>query len=1799
MAYTEEKFNKQIAIADLKLEEIRELSTSEDTEDVSIAYEQIGELIKRLEKCKDETAEYLLEADKDFEHIKQWTMEQKGRIQPFREARLQIRKRLEEITEKESQVTLDKQLHIQQKINEEQTKFRLHQQKEIEEATVRQQQREEEWYRRKLDFEKQIGESQAERIEKENAGKPTKSAVQSVKLQKYTITHFTGDYKDWLRFWNQFTVEVDGSSIAEISKFNYLLELVKGKPREDILGLPHTEEGYQEAKRILVETYGKDIKVHKALIKELEELPAITNIHKLHSVHEFYNKLARVVRTLITMKRLATAQSMIYTLMDKLGPVREVIVQKDDDWEEWGLEQLVENLRKYVERNPLKTSDDDGKRDYAPGHYTGRKDKEKLLLGNSEEPKPMKLNRRLTCVYCNSDLHFSQNCTRVLDLAARRATLQRNKRCYNCTAVGHRASQCRSRGCKNCQGKHHTSICDKAKTSTVDTLQNYTVEKSMSSLLNQTSTLHPSVLANVGTETVRVMFDSGAGSSYVCADVITKLHLKPVRKEQRCIEQMFGTVRRNVEVYNINIQSLAIDGFSLNVECLNAEKNVLTYLPNPNIRTLKEQHGRFRRLIFSEEETRSESMPVHIILGAADYQRVRTVEPPVLGTIPDKDPGAEFTMLGWTMYGRQPATEVCPEKQFFLKSGQEEFEQLCSLDVLGLADAVKSKDTTRIHDDFIQQLKQTENGYYETKLPWKEDHVPLPTNKNLATARLHSTTRKLEKIGRLQEYDQIMREQMSDGIIEPIPTHPTGEVVHYVPHQAVIREDAESTKMRIVYDCSARANPQSPSLNDCLETGPPLQPLLFDILVRNRMRKYCVTGDVQKAFLQIRVHDQDRDAQRVLWYDNLRDRNVAEYRFTRVIFGATSSPYILGATLQKHVRNYEADYKATAQSLLEDTYVDDIQGGGDTEEEDVAIFKEESTKIMSEGGFSLHKWHSNVEHLTAGEGSHGGEETYAKSLVGNRPNNKTKILGTQWDKKEDALTISFESCLKMVKPLTKRKMISTINSIYDVLGLSAPITITAKLIFSEVCLLKLHWDDEISNDVQRKWEAWINSLRRASSITIPRCVFTAHRTHFEIHGFSDASKIAVCASLYVVAYQDSTPVDHNILVAKARVAPKDMSIPRLELIGAHTLAKLQNNVSKTLTCFPITAYHNWVDSITVLFWLGNRGEWSTFVRNRVKKISELTDAVWRHVPTTENPSDLGTRGSAPDKLGSLWFKGPSWLSDASHWPEQPAMLETDEAKSETRKKEPMLLTEDVSHETLKRWTEDLLDKFTYWRLLRITSYVKRFIDGCRKTRRNGPLTQTEITEAEIVWVQITQRTSDMTSCLKLATDEDGLMRCYERIQGYTPIFIPRGSALARRIAEHCHLHTLHGGVAATMSKVREKYWIPKLRSLVKTTRYTCNYCKKYRAKVLHAPATSALPTFRTEFTKPFQTTGVDFAGPLLYKHEKHETSKAYVALFTCASTRAVHLKLCKDLTAGEFKRGLKEFVARRGSPNLMVSDNAKTFQATKQWLSTLRKDDDLFNYLATRDIEWKFNLSRAPWWGGFFERLIGIMKNSLSKAIGRALLKFEELEDVLLDVESFMNNRPLCYIGGEFEQPVITPNLLLRGQPARFLEEDTDDMDDEREKMTRRLRYLKACRENVRQRWLNEYLHALQERFNTGLAAKDQVTMSKGSLVLIKDTTKYKANWKIGRIVDCIVGKDGVTRGYKIRTGKGYIVERPLQLVADLEISGASEDPKSVDDAGVVNENQHQRVMSRSGRQAKITAVNRLVGVVANENEDD
>ena len=271
---------------------------------------------------------------------------------------------------------------------------------------------------------------------------------------------------------------------------------------------------------------------------------------------------------------------------------------------------------------------------------------------------------------------------------------------------------------------------------------------------------------------------------------------------------------------------------------------------------------------------------------------------------------------------------------------------------------------------------------------------------------------------KLEEYHTAMEQQLEEGILELVPEVPTGEVIHYIPHQAVIREGAESTKMRIVYMYdAAKRNPQSPSLNDCLEVGPPLQPAIFDILLRNRMKPFCITGDIQKAFLQIKISPEDRDALRLLWYDNLKERNIVQYRFTRVIFGSGPSPYILGATLEKHICQYEEKYPDTVNKLLLNTYVDDVQSGCDSKEE-LLKFKEEATEIMGEGGFQLQKWHSNDPEIEKQSKNElkipQTNSTYSKLTVRTHPH-ESKILGVPWNKVEDAFSKNFAKTLNGVE----------------------------------------------------------------------------------------------------------------------------------------------------------------------------------------------------------------------------------------------------------------------------------------------------------------------------------------------------------------------------------------------------------------------------------------------------------------------------------------------------------------------------------------------------------------------------------------------------------------------------------------------------------------------------------------------------------------------------------------------------------------------------------------------------------------
>ena len=225
------------------------------------------------------------------------------------------------------------------------------------------------------------------------------------------------------------------------------------------------------------------------------------------------------------------------------------------------------------------------------------------------------------------------------------------------------------------------------------------------------------------------------------------------------------------------------------------------------------------------------------------------------------------------------------------------------------------------------------------------------------------------------------------------------------------------------------------------------------------------------------------------------------------------------------------------------------------------------------------------------------------------------------------------------------------------------------------------------------------------------------------------------------------------------------------------------------------------------------------------------------------------------------------------------------------------------------------------------------------------------------------------------------------IQGRYPLYIPRRSILAEKIVHEAHRRTMHGGVISTMAAVRENYWITKLWQLTKKVIRNFFGCKRFQVKHFATPPQDQLPIGRITGSRPFQVIGTDFAGPIMYLAKNEKEKKSYILLFTCSLTRAIHLELLPDQTKEEFIRAFKKLIARYGCPETINSSNAKTFAAASKWIKRINKPEILHHFLNTEGIKWKFNFSRAPWWGGQFERMVGLVKNALYKTVGKSKLE--------------------------------------------------------------------------------------------------------------------------------------------------------------------------------------------------------------------
>ena len=353
-----------------------------------------------------------------------------------------------------------------------------------------------------------------------------------------------------------------------------------------------------------------------------------------------------------------------------------------------------------------------------------------------------------------------------------------------------------------------------------------------------------------------------------------------------------------------------------------------------------------------------------------------------------------------------------------------------------------SLDEGSVHDKFLDTIKQR-NGRYEVCLPWREQHPLLPDNFDLAMSRLMTLLPKLRKHPELlAEYDKIISEQTSKGIVSDVDPDEPVEVGHnhYLPHHAVLREDKKTTKCRIVYDVSSKT--VGPTLNNCLYSGPSLVSDICDVLIRFWYHRIAIVADIEKAFLMVMVAEHDRNLLRFLWINDINSESpqVIIKRFNTVVFGLTSSPFLFNGTLRHHVMKYESVDPEFVRSMLSSLHVDDLDEGKNDLDTAFEFYLKAKVRFLK-GGFNLKKWLSNSptlmklieaneqlpkDDINKSDLLYEKDETYAKTYLGQSElpmsnDQQSKVLGLSWDNINDCLLFNLDWLIQYARelPLTK------------------------------------------------------------------------------------------------------------------------------------------------------------------------------------------------------------------------------------------------------------------------------------------------------------------------------------------------------------------------------------------------------------------------------------------------------------------------------------------------------------------------------------------------------------------------------------------------------------------------------------------------------------------------------------------------------------------------------------------------------------------------------------------------------------
>ncbi|GFX98583.1 integrase catalytic domain-containing protein [Trichonephila clavipes] len=600
-------------------------------------------------------------------------------------------------------------------------------------------------------------------------------------------------------------------------------------------------------------------------------------------------------------------------------------------------------------------------------------------------------------------------------------------------------------------------------------------------------------------------------------------------------------------------------------------------------------------------------------------------------------------------------------------------------------------------DHFVRTHRRNCEGRYVVPMALNEDPSCLGNSKDIAIRRLNSLWKRLSRDSRyLSLYAEFLKEYEELGHLERLVESSEPSTHYYIPHHGVLRPEKLTTKLRIVFNGSSPTT-TGISLNDILLKGE-VKEDAFETISRFRRHKFSFTTDIQKMYRQILINPYQQDLQRIIWKHGL-DAEILTYRLKTVTYGLFNAHFLAIRTLQQLAKDEKSRFPLASETLLYDTYMDDIVSGA-KDLETAQQLQSQLKDALQSCGMNLNKWSSNSPELLNSsllsdvEHSFSTDTDLSVKTLGIirkpfedcfvfKPIKRTKqsVLLDVTVFRHTFLWISFtpnaavlfvdvaiqpevrfiakqnslmkignngnlvlcpfdEStpCLMIVLMNCQTKLrINHLTAVKLVAILESPVIAKAKVFLQQLWQCNLDWDDVLPNSIANEWREFVTTLKCIEEVKINRFIMADNNVRIVLQGFADASKVAYGAVVYLQCFLHNGAAKVSILASKSRVAPiRVISIPRLQFCACVLLAQLVKKIRSTLR-LNISNIVLHTDSTIALAWLNTPAHrLKTFVANRVAKVQELTEGFqWNHVPSVLNPADLVSRGLRPCDLRNL------------------------------------------------------------------------------------------------------------------------------------------------------------------------------------------------------------------------------------------------------------------------------------------------------------------------------------------------------------------------------------------------------------------------------------------------------------------------------------------------------------------------------------------------------------------------------------